>query len=246
MCIRKNETLYVEVRASQSRIVANTATSQLELPLSTDDPLTYSGPLEALAWPISLELSGAAFDIDPKERSFPQGSPLPIDVTWTALPKSTGVHKVVVDWSHIAPAERGRYIVRSRGADPEFSSFPIQRSLVDALILSPDEPGLVDWFLRGLTDVDCPDFADLRSPWVWSEAESGWLDTRAVRVSVNGQPVLGSSNLVSLPVKVLTKFGITQFWQDVLTILASLIGFLLGLPMLLDWFSARLSRRSMP
>lgn len=170
--IRKDKTLYVEAQANQLRSIVELNPADPAAPISTDPP-PGSGPLKTLAWPIRLALSGAAFDIDPRERSFPEGAALPLSFAWTAFPKSTGSHTLLLDWPDIAPREFG-----------------------------------------------------------W------WPGSADTKVSVNDRPVISASNLISLPVEVVTKWGITQFWADVGAGLISLIGFLLGLPVL-GWLWTR-------
>jgi len=177
--IREDETLTVTARASQFASAVDLGPRDPNAPMSTDPP-SGAGEHRALVWPIALALSGAAFDIDPRERTYPKGAALPLDISWTAFPKSTGTHTLILDWSGIAP--------------PEF----------------------------------------------------GWRPESGVgAVLVNGNPYDDTLNRhqIWLSVAVVTKWGITQFWADVIGGVLSFTGFVAGLP-LVGWLWRRFSAKS--
>lgn len=69
--------------------------------VSTDSSRPTS--LKLLQWPIDISLDGAAFKIDPDNRSFSVNSILPLDMWWTAVPETTGNHTLLLDVSRIRP-----------------------------------------------------------------------------------------------------------------------------------------------
>ena len=158
--------------------------------ISTDPAKPVS--LKSLQWPIHFSLDGAAFTIDPDVQSFKTNSPLPLDVQWTAFPKSTGTHTLLLDVSQIKPAG-------TRWHPNTVSS---------------------NAFVNGV---------EIRS-------------SQTVEGTIPGLESPLPVSVLNLPVEVVTQWGISQVWTDVITIVASILAFVLSLPFLrasVSWFLQR-------
>ena len=163
--------------------------------ISTDPHKPAS--LKSLQWPIHFSLDGAAFTIDPDVHSFETNSPLPLDVHWTAFPKNTGTHTLLLDLSQIKPVGSG------------WHSHTVSSSA----------------FVNGV---------EIRSSQTVESIIPGFVSP--VPVSV-----------LNLPVEVVTQWGISQLWADMITIVASILAFVLGLPFLsavVSWFLQRIRAES--
>lgn len=154
--VRENETLHVSAKITQ-RYKTNLHKG------STDPPL--SGELGSLAWDISLNLHGAAFNIAPTDISFVAGTSLPVSADWTAAPNRTGDHLLLLYGGGIVPAGDGWH-------KPAFQS----------------------------------------------------------QIEVNGSVLGPNSNFpLMLRLEVVTKWGVSQFWADLVAGAIAFIGFVLTL-----------------
>ncbi len=154
--VRKNETAKVVAQVTQRYMETNLDKG------STASPIT--GDMDNLIWEISLKINGAAFDVSPKDHTVSAGTSLPANVYWTALPKSTGDHFLLLDIEGIIPAE-------DQWHKPAFQH----------------------------------------------------------KVVVNGKPVNGrmSEYNIVLPLEVVTKWGVSQLWRDLIAGAIAAFGFLL-------------------
>ena len=109
---------------------------------------------DRLSWPVTLILSGAAFEIDRTNRSFVEGYRLPLTIRWTALPKRTGSHTLSLDASKIAPVGRDWHSV-TRDIDingsPFFEIGRTETESIDNKLARPFEINR-----RHITDVPLP------------------------------------------------------------------------------------------
>lgn len=154
--VRKNETAEVVAQITQRYMQTNLDKG------SADSPIR--GDIDSLIWEISLKLNGAAFDVSPKDHTVSAGTSLPANVYWTALPKGTGDHSLLLDIKGIIPAE-------NRWHKPAFQH----------------------------------------------------------KVVVNGKPANGlkSEYKILLPLEVVTKWGVSQLWRDLIAGAIAGFGFLL-------------------
>jgi len=139
-------------------------------------------PLNSLQWPVDFSLSGAAFTIDPRVRSFPANSSLPMNVQWTVLAKHTGTHALLLDVSRIKPIGSG------------WHSHTVSSTA----------------FVNGVEIVP----------------------SQLVESSISGLQVSVPVSELELSVEVLTSWGISQRWVDVITVVLCFIGFVLSWPFL--------------
>ena len=100
--IREDETLKIQAQINQQFLRID---SDRDPGVVSTDPVRRS-PINSLKWPITITLSGAAFHIDPKVQSFETGTGLPVKALWTVLPKRTGIHTLLFDWSGIMPKDQ--------------------------------------------------------------------------------------------------------------------------------------------
>ena len=187
--VYKDETINIRTLVSQKHYVFDPNPNSYGW-LSTDPARPVF--LNSLQWPIHFSLDGAAFTIDPGVHLFEINSPLPLDVHWTAFPKNTGTHSLLLDVSKIKP-------VGSRWHSHTVSN----SAYVNGIEIRPSQP----------VENTIPGF---ESP---------------LPVSV-----------LNLPVEVVTQWGISQLWADVIAIVASILAFVLGLPFLsaaVSWFLQR-------
>ena len=155
--VRENQTLGVNAQISRS----------------LRNPLGYG----LTTWKmVEMTLDGAAFEIEPKTRRVNPNVDLPQVVKWTALPKRTGDHDLLLDCSKCSPPQI--YTNRSGSALLDFS-----------------------------------------------------FSNYDIHVKLNQHPIAASELAsVQLPVKVVTKWGVSQTIVDAISYVMAILGALIALP----------------
>lgn len=94
----------IDVRITQKRGLVSESEYKIELKPASLHP----HPPEELTnseWPMEISISSPAFEMEADEitRRIPEGTPLPVELVWTAMPKSAGHWDFVVKLSKIYP-----------------------------------------------------------------------------------------------------------------------------------------------
>jgi hypothetical protein len=96
-----NVEYFSPIRIDSSVTVIATYREEKDCGAVDEDPTDCDPILKELPQPIEISLRSQAFEIDKVTQTYPLGWPLPIPISWVAIPKRTGEYKLSIDLSNV-------------------------------------------------------------------------------------------------------------------------------------------------